>query len=360
MTVSPVAWGWLWSAGLVVGTLLVALLFHTLAFGAAARIARRTDSQTLVLLAEHGRRPTAVILPLAALHPVLPLLTLPGWIESALQRVVSLGLIASFAWLAIALTATLDDVVATRFPEGPNSLRARKVRTQVQVLRRIAVALILVIALAAMLMTFPNIRNVGASLFASAGVAGLIAGLAARPALSNLIAGLQLALTEPIRLEDSVVVEGEFGFVEEIGTTYVVVRTWDLRRLIVPLSYFIERPFQNWTRNATDLQGTVFLYADYSLPVEEVRQEFQRLLEASDLWDGKASGLQVTNLTDRSMELRAVMSAADSGKLWSLRCHVREKLVAFLQARYPECLPRLRAELNPRPPAPPAPPPPTI
>jgi small-conductance mechanosensitive channel len=221
------------------------------------------------------------------------------------------------------------------------------VRTQVQVLRRITVALILIIALALMLMTFPNIRNVGASLFASAGVAGLIAGLAARPALSNLIAGLQLALTEPIRLEDQVIVEGEFGFVEEIGTTYVVVRTWDQRRLIVPLSYFIERPFQNWTRTASGLLGTVFLYTDYTVPVEEVRQELQRVLAASDLWDGKTGILQVTNLTDRSMELRVLLAAADPGHLWDLRCHVREKLTQFLQARYPQCLPRMRAELEP-------------
>jgi len=351
MADSPAAWGWVRSAGLLLGAVGVALLLHSLAFGAAKRLARRAASPILVLLVERARRPAAGVLPLLALHVVFPLLTLPPGLESALQHAATLGLIATLTWLAIALTAILDDLVAARFPEDPGGMRARTVRTQVHVLRRIAAALLLVIALAAMLMTFPNIRNIGASLFASAGVAGLIAGLAARPALTNLIAGLQIAFTEPIRLEDSVVVEGEFGFVEEIATTYVVVRTWDLRRLIVPLSHFIERPFQNWTRNATDLLGTVFLYADYTLPVAEVREEFHRLLQASDLWDGKAWSLQVTDLSDRTVQLRAVMSARDSGALWNLRCHVREQLVAFLQARYPQCLPRLRADLD-RPSAP--------
>jgi small-conductance mechanosensitive channel len=345
-------WSWLVSVGLVAGAVLAAITAHYALFALAERIARRTDSAAARALVEHGRRPAKAILPLLALLPVLPLLPLPAGVQAGLLRALTLGLIASLAWLAIALTAVLDDVVTARFRvEGAGSLQARKIRTQVQVLRRIAVALILVLALALMLMTFPSIRNVGASLFASAGVAGLIAGLAARPALTNLIAGLQLALTEPIRLEDQVIVEGEFGFVEEIGTTYVVVRTWDQRRLIVPLSYFIERPFQNWTRTPTNLLGTVFLYTDYSLPVEELRRELQRVLAGTDLWDGKTSVVHVTNLTERAMELRVLVGAADPSHLFDLRCHVREKLTEFLQARYPHCLPRMRAEVESRPPA---------
>lgn len=361
MQLGPQQWSWLWSAALLAGAVLLAMGAHYALFAVVERLARRTGSAAGAALAQHARTPAKAILPLLALLTVLPLLTLPLWMEAALHRIVSLGLIASLAWLAIAFTAVLDDLVSARFPtEGPNTLRARRIRTQVQVLRRIAVALILIIGLAAMLMTFPNIRNVGASLFASAGIAGLIAGLAARPALSNLIAGLQIALTEPIRLEDTVTVEGEFGFVEEIGTTYVVVRTWDQRRLIVPLSHFIERPFQNWTRSVTDLLGTVFLHTDYTVPVEEVRQELRRLLEASDLWDGKTWALQVTNLTDRSVEVRALMSAANAGNLWNLRCHVREKLIEFLQSRYPQCLPRLRAEVEPPAPHPPPSPSPPV
>jgi hypothetical protein len=201
------------------------------------------------------------------------------------------------------------------------------------------------VALAVMLMTFPSIRHLGESLFASAGLAALLAGLAARSTFSNLLAGVQIAFTQPMRLDDVVIVEGEWGWIEEITTTYVVVRIWDLRRLIVPLSYFIEKPFQNWTRKTADLLGTVFLYTDYTIPVEEVRQEFHRVLESSNLWDGKVWGLQVTNTSEHTMELRALMSAPDASRAFNLRCHVREKMIGFLQEKYPESLPKTRAVL---------------
>ena len=215
--------------------------------------------------------------------------------------------------------------------EMADNLAARRVYTQVQVLRRIATVMIIVVAIAVMLMTFPSIRHLGESLFASAGLAAVVAGLAARTMLTNLLAGVQIALTQPIRIEDVVIVEGEWGWVEEIATTFVVVRIWDLRRLVVPISYFIEKPFQNWTRRSADLMGTVFLYTDYSVPVEEIREELHRVLLASKLWDGKVWGLQVTNSTDHALELRALMSAASGPTAWDLRCFVREKLVEFLQ-----------------------------
>jgi hypothetical protein len=213
-------------------------------------------------------------------------------------------------------------------------------------LRRIAVTLIVVITISVMLMTFPTIRHIGESMLASAGLAALVAGFAARSTLSNFAAGIQVAFTQPIRIGDAVVVEGEWGWIEEINITYVVVRIWDLRRLVVPVSYFIEKPFQNWTRSTADLLGTVFLYADFSLPVDAVRTELHRILESTKLWDGKVWGLQVTNTTDRTMELRALMSAGDSSTAWDLRCYVREKLVLFLQQQYPNSLPRLRAEVS--------------
>ena len=155
---------------------------------------------------------------------------------------------------------------------------------------------------------------------------------------------MQIALTQPIRLDDVVILDGEWGRVEEIGTTYVVVCIWDLRRLIVPLSYFIEQPFQNWTRQTSELLGTVFVYADYNVPIQAVRTELGRILKASELWDGKTWGLQVTNTTERTIELRALMSASDSSKAWDLRCHVRENLIQFLQQSYPESLPKMRVE----------------
>lgn len=251
------------------------------------------------------------------------------------------------AWQVIALLDVLDDALSEKYKtDVRDNLRARKIQTQMHVLRRITIVVIIIITGAVMLMTFPSVRQFGAGLFASAGVAGLVIGLAARSTLSNLLASVQIALTEPIRLDDVVLVEGEWGWIEEIGTTYVVVRIWDLRRLVVPLSYFIDKPFQNWTRVAADLLGTVSLYADYSVPIDAVRKELHRILQSTDLWDGKVWNLQVTSATEQTLELRALMSASDSSKAWDLRCFVRESLTKYLQREYPQSLPRLRAEIH--------------
>lgn len=197
-----------------------------------------------------------------------------------------------------------------------------------------------------MLMTFPAIRQIGAGLLASAGLAGLIVGMAMKNTLSSLIAGIQIAFTQPIRLEDAVVVEGEWGWIEQIEMTYVVVRIWDLRRLILPLSYFIEHPFQNWTRQSADLLGAVTLNVDYTVPVEEVRKELRRIVESTDKWKGEVCALQVTDADKQTIQLRALVDARDSGTAWDLRCYVREKLIQFLQDKYPHALPRLRAEFT--------------
>jgi small-conductance mechanosensitive channel len=336
----------LWSLGILAAAVLVALLAHSLVFLLARRVAHKTQSILDDSLVRHAHRPARLIFPLLAVVLTLPVSPLPQELMESIRHVVGLGLIASIAWLLVALMDVVEDLISARYKiDVRDNLAARQVRTQIQVLRRIAVFVVGIVALSIMLMTFPRVRQLGASLFASAGLAGLIIGLAARPALANLIAGLQIALTEPIRIDDVVIVEGEWGWIEEIGTTYVVVRVWDLRRLVVPLSYFIEKPFQNWTRVTADLLGTVFVYADYSVPVEEVRQELHRILQSSGMWDGKVWGLQVTNTTERTMEMRALMSAPDSGKAWDLRCHVREKLIEFLQKRYPQSLPRIRAEI---------------
>src|SRR5260370_2697009 len=211
----------------------------------------------------------------------------------------------------------------------------------------IVVVLITVVTLAAMLMTFPSVRQLGTSMLASAGLVGLVAGVAARSTLSNLIAGLQVAVTQPIRIGDSVVVEGEWGWIEKITTTYVVVRIWDLRRLILPLTYFIEKPFQNWTHTSSDLLGTVMLYADYTVPVEEVRRELHRILLSTEMWDRKVWALQVTDLTEQAIQIRSLMSASSASKAFDLRLLVRENLIKFLQEQYPQCLPRRRGELLP-------------
>ncbi len=337
---------WLWSVGLLAGAVLLAVIGHYLFYSAAARLARRTASSIDDSLVRNSRRPLGVTLPLLAVFLTLPLSPVAG-VVGPTRHGLGLSLIATVAWLIVSLTRVVDDLVAAKYPiEVADNLAARQIHTQLHVLRRIILIVVCVVALSVMLMTFPNIRQVGATLFASAGVVGLVVGMAARPTLSNLLAGVQIALTGPIRLDDVVIVENEWGWIEEISTTFVVVRIWDLRRLVLPLSYFIEKPFENWTRRTADILGTVFVYTDYRIPVEDVRGQLHRILESSGLWDGKVWGLQVTDTSEHSMTLRALMSAPDSGKAWDLRCHVREKLIDFLQQKYPQSLPRTRAEIE--------------
>jgi small-conductance mechanosensitive channel len=348
MQVTVSAWHtWLWPLIALVGSVLLAFAAQALLYGAAGRLARRSASVVDDALVRHTRKPARIVFPLLAVFLVLPVLPLAGALEEALRHVLALAVIGVVAWAVIALTEIVSDVLSAKYrTDVPDNLEARRIRTQLQLLRRVTTVVVSVVALSVMLMTFPSIRHLGVSLFASAGVAGIVIGMAARPTIANLLAGIQVALTEPIRLDDVVIVNGEWGWIEEIGTTYVVVRIWDLRRLIVPLSQFIEQPFQNWTRVTADLLGTVFVYADYRVPVERVRQELHRILEASGMWDGKVWNLQVTDATERTMQLRALMSAPDSGKAWDLRCHVREKLVEFLQREYPDSLPVIRAEIG--------------
>ncbi len=338
---------WAISGAILIGALIVARIAHKILFSAGRRIARRTDSVIDNSLVRHGRKPASLMLPLLALFLALPATSLPPGPMGIVRHIIALGMIASVAWLLIILIDVFEDIVSDKYKIGVrDDLRARKIQTQIHVLRRTAIVVACIVAFSVMLMTFPSIRQFGVSLFASAGIAGIIIGMAARPTLSSLLAGVQIALTEPIRLEDVVIVEGEWGWIEEITTTYVVVRIWDLRRLVVPISYFIEHPFQNWTRVTADILGTVFLYTDYTVPVEDIRQELHRILKTTDLWDGKAWGLQVTNSSEHTMELRALMSASDSPKAWDLRCLVREKLITFLQQKYPQSLPRTRVEME--------------
>ena len=333
------------SLGLAAGAVLLALGVQRIIVAIAERTLRRQPTLFLQVWVKYAGDSTRIILPLLAFLLVIPWLPLGPVIQSALAHAVGLALIGAIGWRTIKIVGAIESYIAVRHPMASSDLVSRQLGTQVQVLRHIATVVIAILTISIMLMTFPSIRHLGESLFASAGLAAIVGGLAARSTLSNLLAGVQIALTQPIRLEDVVIVEGEWGWVEEITTTYVVVRVWDLRRLVLPLSYFIEKPFQNWTRQSSDLLGTVFLYADYTVPVNEVRAELHRVLESSGMWDGKVWGLQVTNLSERTVELRALMSAPGSSQAWDLRCYVREKLVEYLQQRYPNSLPRARAEL---------------
>lgn len=264
--------------------------------------------------------------------------------RARLSSILGAGLIAILAWLAITAIHISTDTYLRRFRiDVADNLRARKQVTQVRLLRRAIDTLIVVLALGAALMTFESVRQYGVSIFASAGAAGLVLGFAARPVLENLIAGIQIALTQPIRIDDAVVIEGEWGWIEEIGSTYVVIRIWDWRRLIVPLSYFIQTPFANWTRESASIIGTVFLHADYSLPVDQMRAYLQELVKEIPLWDGNVVVLHVTEATARTIELRALVSARNSSQAWDLRCAVREKLVAWIRDHHPNSLPIVRS-----------------
>ena len=336
-----------WAVGALVVAVLGSLIAHRVVFAVLSRITKGTTNRVDASLVRHSKKPAKLLLPLIGIILVMPVLQLSPEVRAAVNHIIGLLIIASMAWLSIAMTSVFSDVIAAKYDVTvKDNLTARRVQTQVHVLRRILVVVIVTISVSVMLMTFPEIRSIGAGLFASAGIAGLIIGMAARPTLSNLIAGIQMALTEPIRLDDVVIVEGEWGWIEEIGTTYVVVRIWDLRRLVVPLSYFIEKPFQNWTRRSADLLGTVFIYTDYTIPVDEIRAELHSSLQSSSRWDGKVWGLQVTNATEQTLELRALMSARDSSTAWDLRCEIREKLIKFLQEKHPGSLPKVRAEFR--------------
>jgi small-conductance mechanosensitive channel len=282
-----------------------------------------------------------------AIRLVLPAAGIPEQFAEPLGHLLALGMIALFSAILIKLTYVFSDFIIRRFDVTiKDNLKARKVHTQLDVLRRIFTTIVIIIAVAAMLMTFDKVRSFGAAILASAGIVGIVVGIAAQKTIGTLIAGFQIAITHPIRIDDVVIVENEWGRIEEITLTYVVVKIWDLRRLVVPITYFVEKPFQNWTRISADLLGTVFIYVDYTVPVEAVREELRRILDKSNFWDKKVSGLEVTNATERTVELRALVSAADSSNLWNLRCEVREKLIAFIQKNYPSSLPKLRAELE--------------
>ncbi|WP_369426362.1 mechanosensitive ion channel family protein [Stutzerimonas zhaodongensis] len=299
-------------------------------------------------VSEQLEKPIRVLLPLLGLQAVLATASSDLALIGISRRITTLLIIGCFTWLAMRLLRGLEQAVRLKNPvDVTDNLRARQIQTQSRVLLRTMGFFVLLIGAAGMLMTFPAARQFGASLLASAGLAGLAVGFAARPVLGNLIAGIQIAITQPIRLDDVVIVENEWGRIEEITGTYVVVRIWDDRRLVVPLQYFIEKPFQNWTRRNSSIIGSIFLWVDYSLPLEPVREELRRLCgEVPELWDGRVIVLQVTDTSEKSIQLRVLVSSPDSSRNWDLRCHLRESLIGFIQRQYPQSLPQLRADLS--------------
>lgn len=284
---------------------------------------------------------------LFAFSTAIYILELPVPIRDAGFKIISIAGIIANTVLLIRTVLAVEAMMTSRSEMlHYDAYKKRRVETRVQMIRRLLVFVILVIAIAATLMNFKPVRQIGTGLLASAGVAGVIAGFAAQKSLSTIIAGLQVAITQPMRIDDVVIVEGEWGTIEEITLTYVVVRVWDQRRLVVPITYFLEKSFQNWTRNSSDLIGTVFFYADFLIPIDEIRAEAQRIVHASKLWDKRVFVVQVTDFKSDSVEIRILASAETSPTLFDLRCEIREKILFFLQARYPGAFPRVRTALS--------------
>ncbi|SCL33347.1 Small-conductance mechanosensitive channel [Micromonospora nigra] len=331
---------------------LAAAAVALVAVEATHRLMRRLGHRSLVMteLTEHAHRPFQVATTVLAVQFAVRFSTgyaVGTTARQVLLHLLVLAVIATSAWFVASLLVVVEDTTLARFRvDVPDNRHARQVRTQVVMLRRVTIAVIVVLAVGVMLMTFPAVRGIGAGVLTSAGLVGVVAALAAQSLLGNVFAGLQLAFSDAVRLDDVVVVEGEWGRIEELTLTYVVVQVWDDRRLILPTSYFTSTPFQNWTRTESAVLGTAEFDVDWSIPVQAMREELRRLAEGSDLWDGRVCVLQVTDATGGAIKVRALVSAANAGSLWDLRCLVREQLVAWVRDNRPTAMPRMRAEVG--------------
>lgn len=310
-----------------------------------ARLAQRTESPGDNFFLPIVGTAVRLLLPLLAIILGTSMLTVPDRLQVLFRNGVSMVLVAAIAYVLYRLVDATCDLILQRYRiDVVDNREARAVHTQVTVLRKVAVSVIVLFGFAAVLMVFDQVRQVGATILASAGIAGIVIGFAAQRSLGMLLAGFQLALTQPIRIDDVVIVEGEWGRIEELTLTYVVVHIWDQRRLVLPVTYFLEKPFQNWTRTTTELLCTVEMYVDYDVPMQALRDELTRILQASKLWDRRVNVLQVTDVREQTVQIRALMSASNAAHAWDLRCEVREGLLVFMQSRYPGTLPRLRLE----------------
>jgi small-conductance mechanosensitive channel len=341
--------GWegaLVTCGIALGALLIGGLIYLILFSVLSGLAGRPDFPLNSILVTRLRAPARLLLPLLALLLAAPSLMIPPELLAAAQHLVSLCFIGLLTWLFVNATLAGRDIVISHYDiDARESYKARAVYTQLTILVKVILVIVVIIALASMLMTFARIRALGVSILASAGIMGIIVGFAAQRSLATLLAGLQIAITQPIRINDVVIVEGEWGTIEEITLTYVVVKIWDLRRMIVPVTFFLEKTFQNWTRSSSNILGTVLINVDYCAAVPQIRQKLLEILQQSPLWDREVWGLQVTGAGEQVLELRALMSAVDAPTAWDLRCEVREKLIAYLQENSPESLPRVRSEI---------------
>ncbi|MER7462498.1 mechanosensitive ion channel domain-containing protein [Streptomyces sp. NPDC097981] len=326
------------------GSLVVTLLSGWLLDLLLRRADARHTETPLWGLLRHCRLPFQLVLCAALLYGSHRRAGISPEYVPAVGHALTLVLIASASWLLVRIaTAVVDSSYARYAAQNPDDARVRRVRTQVTLIHRVVTAVVVVVAVAAMLLTFPPMRAVGASMLASAGVLGIVAGIAAQSSLGNLFAGLQIAFGDTVRIGDTVVVDKEWGTVEEITLTFLVVRTWDERRITMPVSYFTGKPYENWSRGGAQMTGTVFWHLDHSAPLDPMREELRRILEEIPEWDGRTGSLAVTDTTPHTILVRAVVTAKDATDIWTLRCAVRERLLTWLLAHHPHALPRTAA-----------------
>jgi small-conductance mechanosensitive channel len=333
-----------WNAAIVGGALLAGLLISGMLWLLAKL--RQRDIKGLFLfnaLTRHLGGPLNVFIPLFLLNLLSPDMRLSQVAHRNVAHLLEIGLILSFSWILIRIVRVLQDIAHRRINiNQADNLRQRRLLTQLLYIRRVAATIIAILTIGAVLLTFSSMRKVGTGLLTGVGVGGIIIGFAAQRSLANLLAGFQIAFTQPIRIDDEVVVEDQFGRIEEITLTYIVVRIWDERRLVLPITYFLEKPFENWTRTTALTMGTIFYYVDYTVPVAALREEFLRFVRSSPLWDGRSASLVVSDLKSGVMELRGLVSGRNSGDVYDLRCAVREALIGFIGQHYPHGLPRQR------------------
>jgi small-conductance mechanosensitive channel len=331
------------AAAILIGTIAVAYLIQRALFAFLERTFSMKNEGVVAALLRRAGPPAGFAFPLLAALIAIPGLTFPPDVSPVLVKLTAVATVVATAWAIIAAIGLYADLMKRRYRlDVEDNLRARQVETRIDILGRTAVTVVVIVSAALAAMAFPSVRAVGTTLLASAGVAGIVLGIAARPLFENLIAGVQLALSQPIRIDDVVIVEGEYGHIEQIASTFVVVRIWDQRRMVLPLTYFIEKPFQNWTRTGSALLGTVFLYVDFGTPIDRLREELPKILAADPKWDGAVQGIQVTDAKESNVEIRILVSARNSSDLFDLRCNVREQMIAFLQQKLPGALPSIR------------------
>ncbi|TCK83591.1 mechanosensitive ion channel-like protein [Albibacterium bauzanense] len=338
----------IWNLSIILFSILIGVLIKNILVPIIRKYSSTDQNYSIIRSSiKHFRLTFTFFIPLLIFNALLPLMKIEALTRAGFQKTVEIALTVCFAIIFIRTIRIIEDYLYYRHDyTKADNLRERRLRTQIQFIRKLLVAIIVIITTAIILLSFDSMRKIGAGLLTGVGVGGIIIGFAAQKSLGNLLAGFQIAFTQPMRIDDVLIVEGEWGRVEEITLTYVVVNIWDKRRLILPIQYFIETPFQNWTRTTAEILGTVFIYTDFTISVGHLREELSRLLKGNSLWDGKVNVLQVTDFKTDVMEIRCLMSCRNSGDAFDLRCYVRENMIDFIKNNYPESLSQTRVVLK--------------